>query len=43
MHLHALQLFLPNFAKRHKRNKKGFYRVAVRQAQEALQAMSGTI
>lgn len=42
MHLHALQLFLPNFAKRHKRNKKGFYRVAVRQAQEALQAMSGT-
>lgn len=41
MHLHALQLFLPNFAKRHKRNKKGFYRVAVRQAQEALQAMSG--
>ena len=43
MHLHALQLFLPNFAKRHKRNKKGFYRIAVRQAQEALQAMSGTI
>ena len=43
MHLHALQLFLPNFAKRHKRNKKGFYRVAVRQAQEALQAMSGTV
>ena len=42
MHLHALQLFLPNFAKRHKRNKKGFYRVAVRQAQEALQAMSST-
>lgn len=42
MHLHALQLFLPNFAKRHKRNKKGFYRVAVRQAQEALQAMSCT-
>ena len=42
MHLHALQLFLPNFMKRHKRNKKGFYRVAVRQAQEALQAMSST-
>ena len=42
MHLHALQLFLPNFAKRHKRNKKGFYRVAVRQAQEALQAMPST-
>ena len=41
-HLHALQLFLPNFAKRHKKNKKGFYRVAVRQAQEALQAMPGT-
>ena len=42
MHLHALQLFLPNFEKRHKRDKKGFYRVAVRQAQEALQAMSST-
>lgn len=39
MRVHGLQLFLPNFAKRHKRNKKGFYRVAVRQAQEALQAM----
>ena len=41
MRLHGLQLFLPNFAKRHKRHKKGFYRVAVRQAEEALQAMSG--
>lgn len=39
MRVHGLQLFLPNFAKRHKRNKKGFYRVAVREAQEALQAM----
>ena len=36
MHLHALQLFVPNFAKRHKRQKKGCYRVAVRQAQEAV-------
>lgn len=39
MRVHGLQLFLPNFAKRHKRNKKGFYRVAVREAQEALEAM----
>ena len=39
MCLHGLQLFLPNFSKRHKRRKKGFYRVAVRQAQEAAQAM----
>ena len=38
MHLHALQLFMPNFAKRHKRHKKGCYKVAVREAQEALQA-----
>lgn len=42
MRIHSLQLFLPNFAKRHKRHKKGFYRVAVRQAQEALQAMDST-
>ena len=40
MRLHSLQLFLPNFAKRHKRHKKGFYRVAVREAQEASQAMA---
>lgn len=39
MRLHGLQLFLPNFSRRHKRRKKGFYRVAVRQAQEAAQAM----
>lgn len=40
MHLHALQLFMPNFAKRHKKRKKGFYRVAVRQAQEAAESMA---
>ena len=42
MHIHSLQLFLPNFAKRHKKQKKGYYRVAVRQAQEALMALNGT-
>ena len=42
MHIHSLQLFLPNFAKRHKKQKKGYYRVAVRQAQEALTALNGT-
>ncbi|KAJ7336497.1 chromatin binding [Desmophyllum pertusum] len=37
MRVHGLQLFLPYFDKRHKRHKKGYYRLAVRQAQEALQ------
>lgn len=40
MPLHSLQLFLPNFAKRHKKRKKGFYRIAVREAQAALKLMA---
>ena len=39
MPLHSLQLFLPNFVKRHKKRKKGFYRIAVREAQAALKLM----
>lgn len=37
--LHFLQLFAPNFSKRHKRRKKGCYRLAVKQAKEAVQAL----
>lgn len=39
MRLHCLQLFAPNFSKRHKRRKKGCYRLAIRQAKEAMQAL----